>query len=76
VLRGLGKQQSLWDIDTLDWERPGADRIHRRVVQDARSGSVVLAHDGGGVRTQTVAALPRILETLKKRGYRFGALCG
>jgi peptidoglycan-N-acetylglucosamine deacetylase len=75
VLRDLGKRQQLWTIDTNDWERPGADRIYRRTVSAAESGSVVLAHDGGGVRTQTVAALPRILQTLRDRGYRFGTLC-
>ena len=71
----MGKRQMLWDIDTLDWERPGADKIYRSVVNDVRSGSVVLSHDGGGIRTQTVAALPRILQTLEDRGYKFGALC-
>ena len=75
VLADMGKRQLLWTIDTLDWERPGASAIYRRAVEQAGRGSVVLAHDGGGVRTQTVAALPRILENLKDRGYRFGTLC-
>ena len=74
VIRGMGKEPMFWTIDTLDWERPGADRIYRRVVDDVRPGSIVLAHDGGA-REQTVAALPRILATLKNAGYRFGTLC-
>ena len=40
-----------------------------------RSGDVVLFHDGGGDRTQTVAALEQVLATLSARGYRFSALC-
>ena len=75
VLRDMGRRQMLWTIDTLDWQRPGADRIYRRVVNEVERGSIVLLHDGGGVRTQTVAALPRILRALKDDGYRFGTLC-
>ena len=75
VLRDMGKQQMLWTIDTLDWQRPGANRIYRRVVDSVEPGSIVLAHDGGGTREQTVAALPRILATLKDAGYRFRTLC-
>ncbi len=75
VLGDMDKRQLLWTIDTLDWERPGASAIYRRAVEEVGRGSIVLAHDGGGVRTQTVAALPRILENLKDRGYRFGTLC-
>ena len=75
VLGDLGKRQLLWSIDTSDYQRPGASTIYRRVVDQVGRGSIVLAHDGGGVRTQTVAALPRILDNLKDRGYRFGTLC-
>ncbi len=75
VLGDMGKRQLLWSIDTSDYQRPGASAIYRRVVDQVGRGSIVLAHDGGGVRTQTVAALPRILDNLKDRGYRFGTLC-
>ena len=75
VLGDMGKRQLLWSIDTSDYQRPGASAIYRRVVDEVGRGSIVLAHDGGGVRTQTVAALPRILDNLKDRGYRFGTLC-
>ena len=75
VLRDMGKKQMLWTIDTLDWQRPGTNKIYRRVVNSVEPGSIVLAHDGGGTRAQTVAALPRILATLKDAGYRFRTLC-
>jgi peptidoglycan/xylan/chitin deacetylase (PgdA/CDA1 family) len=70
----LGKQVKLWSIDTRDWSRPGTAVIVRRVLANVRSGSVVLMHDGGGNRSQTVAALPTILKTLKARGYLFYAM--
>ncbi|MEU4394430.1 polysaccharide deacetylase family protein [Kribbella sp. NPDC023855] len=70
----LGKRVTLWSVDTGDWARPGTSVITRRVLTRVRSGSVVLMHDGGGNRSQTVAALPTILRTLKARGYTFYAL--
>jgi peptidoglycan-N-acetylglucosamine deacetylase len=67
----LGKQIRLWTVDPRDWSRPGTSVIVSRVLNNVRSGSVVLLHDGGGNRSQTVAALPTILKTLKARGYAF-----
>ncbi len=67
----LGKSIRLWTIDTRDWSRPGTSVIVRRALAKVHSGSVILMHDGGGNRSQTVAALPKILRTLKARGYRF-----
>jgi len=64
-------------VDPNDWQRPGADAIVAQVtaqVENAtpqNSGNVILLHDGGGDRSQTVAALPRIIATLRARGYRF-----
>lgn len=74
-VRALGLRLVLWDIDTNDWLRPGAGVIAARVLDRVRSGDVVLFHDGGGDRTQTVAALERVLATLSARGFRFSALC-
>jgi peptidoglycan/xylan/chitin deacetylase (PgdA/CDA1 family) len=68
---GLGKKIALWNVDPRDWSRPGASAIRTRVLSQVRSGSVVLLHDGGGDRSQTVAALGGILRTLKARGYTF-----
>jgi len=58
----------LESIDPQDWARPGADIILRRVKQQRRDGSIILLHDAGGDRSQTVEALPRILEWLHIRG--------
>ena len=55
-------------IDPEDWARPGTDTIVRRVKEERETGRVILLHDAGGDRSQTVAALPRILEFLKARG--------
>jgi len=61
----------LWDVEPFDWALPGADVIARRVLEQARAGSVVLMHDGGGDRSQTAEALPAVIEGLLARGYRF-----
>ncbi|HEV2965977.1 MAG TPA: glycosyltransferase, partial [Chthoniobacterales bacterium] len=58
----------LENIDPQDWAKPGADIIVQRVKQQRRDGSIILLHDSGGDRSQTVAALPRILEWLRTRG--------
>jgi peptidoglycan/xylan/chitin deacetylase (PgdA/CDA1 family) len=60
----------LWDVDTTDWAMPGAEAIASAAVEHARPGSIVLMHDGGGDRSQTVGALPAIIETLLGRGLR------
>ena len=61
----------LWDVDSRDWTRPGVGRIVRNVVSRVRPGSIVLLHDGGGLRWQTVAAVPAIVRALRARGFRF-----
>ncbi|WBQ03690.1 polysaccharide deacetylase family protein [Kribbella sp. CA-293567] len=68
------QRQVLWDVDTKDWEKPGAARIERAILHGAYPGAVVLMHDGGGNRTETVAALNRALPQLRARGYTFRAL--
>jgi peptidoglycan/xylan/chitin deacetylase (PgdA/CDA1 family) len=65
-----GMRSLAWSIDTEDWTRPGADAIVSAVRQ-AGDDDVVLLHDGGGDRQQTVAALERILPWLIDQGYRF-----
>ncbi|MCO6008968.1 polysaccharide deacetylase family protein [Actinoallomurus purpureus] len=75
--RALHKKVVLWTVDPQDWARPGTSAIVHRVLTHVRPGSVVIMHDGGGNRSQTVAALPKILKTLKKRGYTFQLIaCG
>ncbi|HWY41337.1 MAG TPA: glycosyltransferase [Chthoniobacterales bacterium] len=58
----------LENIDPQDWAKPGADIIVQRVKQQRRDGSIILLHDAGGDRSQTVEALPRILDWLRTRG--------
>ena len=60
-----------WHQDTEDWKDPGVDKIVRKVLGGLKKGDVVLFHDGGGNRDQTVQALGRILPEMKKQGYTF-----
>jgi peptidoglycan/xylan/chitin deacetylase (PgdA/CDA1 family) len=71
----LGYELVLWDLDPQDWRQPGAEQIANHVITNAKPGAIVLMHDGGGHREQTVAALKTILGTLSEQGYRFEALC-
>jgi peptidoglycan-N-acetylglucosamine deacetylase len=70
IVTQQGLREVLWTTDTLDWNRPGTTQIVKRSTDPAvQAGSIVLMHDGGGDRSQTVAALPKIISTLQKRGY-------
>lgn len=60
-----------WSVDPSDWARPGVRAIIRGIVADTRTGSIILEHDGGGDRSQTVAALKIWLPQLLKAGYQF-----
>ena len=60
----------LWSVDTDDWEKPGTKRIVHNALSGARPGAIILLHDGGGDRSETVAALPTIIRDLRRRGYR------
>jgi peptidoglycan/xylan/chitin deacetylase (PgdA/CDA1 family) len=60
----------LWDVDPRDWSQPGAAAIVTRVLTAVRNGSIVLMHDGGGPRRQTLQALPQIIDALRKRGFK------
>lgn len=71
-----GLSVKLWDIDTNDWRRPGADVIAQRVISNARPGAIVLMHDGGASKEQTVAATRTILAELSAQGYSFTPVPG
>ena len=60
-----------WSVDPRDWSRPGVGAIVRDIVADTRTGSIILEHDGGGNRSQTVAALKTWLPRLLDAGYQF-----
>lgn len=73
VCSALGLRPMGWSVDPADWARPGTAKITSRVLGAVRPGSVVLNHDGGGDRSQTVAALRAYLPVLIDRGYSFTA---
>jgi peptidoglycan-N-acetylglucosamine deacetylase len=60
-----------WSVDPRDWARPGVRRIVRDIMGKTQSGSIILEHDGGGNRSQTVAALRIVLPRLLREGYHF-----
>jgi peptidoglycan-N-acetylglucosamine deacetylase len=60
----------LWTVDTNDYRLPGSAAIVRAAVAGARPGAIILFHDGGGNRSETAAALPKIITKLRARGYR------
>jgi peptidoglycan/xylan/chitin deacetylase (PgdA/CDA1 family) len=60
-----------WSVDPRDWSRPGTNTIVSRIMKNTRTGSIILEHDGGGDRSQTVAALKIVLPQLLNDGYRF-----
>jgi peptidoglycan/xylan/chitin deacetylase (PgdA/CDA1 family) len=59
----------LWSVDSKDYERPGVDAIVKEVLTNAKPGAIVLLHDAGGDRSQTIAALPRIVLGLRRHHY-------
>ncbi|POX49792.1 hydrolase [Streptomyces sp. Ru71] len=61
-----------WNVDSKDFERPGTNAIVATVQREVPNGPTLLFHDAGGDRSQTVAALRRILPWLKEQGYSFG----
>ncbi|MFI9468045.1 polysaccharide deacetylase family protein [Streptomyces sp. NPDC052492] len=65
----LGMEPLAWTVDTLDWTEPGTRTIVTRVEDGAAPGVVVLSHDAGGERSQTVRALRSYLPFLLDSGY-------
>jgi peptidoglycan/xylan/chitin deacetylase (PgdA/CDA1 family) len=70
----LGERIAGWAVDTTDWRKPPAYQIVKRVLAGAKPGAIVLMHDGGGDRKQTIDALPAIILELRKQGYTFVTL--
>jgi len=81
-LRGLravaerGYAVVLSDLDTRDWSRPGVDAIVRAGTPPSARGGLLLMHDGGGDRSQTLAALRRLVSELRRRGFQFVTASG
>lgn len=60
-----------WDVDPRDWAMPGVSSIYDNVIANAHNGAIIIQHDGGGNRSQTLAALPLEIEQLRREGYQF-----
>jgi peptidoglycan/xylan/chitin deacetylase (PgdA/CDA1 family) len=69
----LGYKVVLWSYhqETKDYTLPGAQVIADHIIRNARNGDIVLLHDGGGDRSQTILALKSILPALKQKGFQF-----
>jgi peptidoglycan/xylan/chitin deacetylase (PgdA/CDA1 family) len=67
-LRHLHLLMVLWSVDTSDYTLPGTGAIVQTALSGAKPGSIILMHDGGGNRSETIAALPAIVKGLRKRG--------
>jgi len=67
--RTLGLATVTWNVDPSDYLQPGAGTIERRVLAQVQPGSIIISHDGGGPRGQTLAAYPTIISALRRRGY-------
>ncbi len=67
----LGMRTITWNVDPRDWSLPGSGSIYNTIVSTTHPGSIVIMHDGGGNRSETLTALPRVIDTLRARGYSF-----
>ena len=82
----LAQERAYWDVahdgyaialanyDSEDWRRPGVDEIVRNATPPGKRGGVILFHDGGGNRSETVAGLERLIPELRARGFEFVGL--
>ena len=70
ILRQLHLLMVLWSTDTSDYTLPGVQAIVQSALAGAHPGAIILMHDAGGDRSETIAALPAIIEGLRKRGLR------
>jgi peptidoglycan/xylan/chitin deacetylase (PgdA/CDA1 family) len=64
----FGYEIILWDVDPLDWKRPGPSVVCNRITKETRAGSIVLAHD---IHPGTIAAMPATLDQLEAKGFKF-----
>lgn len=64
----FGYRIILWDVDPLDWKRPGPKVVTSRIVKETRSGSIVLSHD---IHPGTIESVPATLNELEAKGFKF-----
>jgi peptidoglycan/xylan/chitin deacetylase (PgdA/CDA1 family) len=70
IARSLRLATVLWNVDPSDWALPGVGSIEQRVLAQVQPGSIIISHDGGGPRGETLAAYPAIIAALRARRYR------
>lgn len=71
VAAELGMRPLGWRLAIADWEPPGVAELVRRLREGVTPGAVVLMHDGGGDRSQTVDAVDNVIPLLRSQGWRF-----
>ncbi len=64
----FGYKVILWDVDPLDWKRPGPSVVARRIIAGARPGSIILSHD---IHPPTIEAMPQVFDALLAKGFKF-----
>lgn len=64
----FGYRIIIWDVDPLDWKRPGPSVVTRRIVSEAKPGSIILAHD---IHPPTIEAMPATFDQLQEKGFKF-----
>lgn len=75
LINAAGMRQVLWTVDTNDWRKPGVYALQRFGKSPlVKNKGIILMHDGGGTREQTVAALPKLIKDLQARGFTVEAI--
>ncbi len=64
----FGYRIIIWDVDPLDWKRPGPTVVTHRIVKETRPGSIILAHD---IHPPTIEAMPATFDQLEAKGFKF-----
>jgi peptidoglycan/xylan/chitin deacetylase (PgdA/CDA1 family) len=64
----FGYRIILWDVDPLDWKRPGPATVTNRIVRETRAGSIILSHD---IHPGTIEAMPAMFDQLQAKGFKF-----
>lgn len=64
----FGYRTIIWDVDPLDWKRPGPSVVTHRIVSETRPGSIILAHD---IHPSTIEAMPETFDQLEAKGFKF-----
>lgn len=68
IHEAFGYRIIIWDVDPLDWRRPGPSVVTQRIVNGTQPGSIILAHD---IHPPTIEAMPETFEQLQAKGFKF-----